>query len=57
MQWALEEASWRTVRISPKWNRIPEWIAKRAIVAVAWKLLCVLYAMLKTMTPYRILTT
>ena len=30
---------------------------KRAIVAVAKKLLCVLYAMLRTSTPYKIVTT
>ncbi len=30
---------------------------KRAIVAVARKLLCVLYAMLRTSTPYKIVTT
>jgi transposase len=62
LRWALVEASWRTIRTSPKWKRIYDRIAKRAggkraIVAVARKLLCVLYAMLKTMTPYRILTT
>jgi transposase len=62
LRWALVEASWRTVNTSPKWKRIYERIAKRAggrraIVAVARKLLCVLYAMLRTMTPYRILTT
>jgi transposase len=62
LRWALVEASWRTVNTSPKWKRIYERIAKRAggkraIVAVARKLLCVLYAMLKTMTPYRILPT
>jgi transposase len=56
----LVEASWRTVRTSPKWRRVFERISKRAggkraIVAVARKLLCVMYAMLKTMTPYRIL--
>jgi transposase len=60
LRWALVEASWRTVNTSPKWKRIYERIArrsggKRAIVAVARKLLCVIYAMLKTMTPYRIL--
>jgi transposase len=62
LRWALVEASWRTVRHSTKWKRIYERIAKRsggkrAIVAVARKLLCVLYAMLKTMTPYKILPT
>jgi hypothetical protein len=62
LRWVLVEASWRAVRISPKWRRAFERISeraggKRAIVAVARKLLCVVYAMLKTMTPYRILTT
>ena len=62
LRWALVEASSCTVNTSPKWKRIYERIAKpaggkRAIVAVARKLLCVLYAMLRTMTPYRILTT
>jgi transposase len=62
LRWVLVEASWRAVRTSPKWKRAFERISKRAggkraIVAVARKLLCVIYAMLKTMTPYRILTT
>jgi transposase len=62
LRWALVQASWRIVRTSRKWELIFERIgkrsgAKRAIVAVARKLLCVLYAMLKTMTPYKILTT
>ena len=60
LRWALVEASWRLIRTSPKWERVFERIkkragAKRAIVAVARKLLCVVYAMLRTMTPYRIL--
>jgi transposase len=60
LRWVLVEAAWRVVRTSPKWERIYERIAKRAkgkraIVAIARKLLCVVYAMLKTMTPYRIL--
>jgi hypothetical protein len=50
------------VHTSPRWRLVFERISKRAggeraIVAVARKLLCVVYAMLKTMTPYRILTT
>ena len=62
LRWVLVEASWSAVRHSPKWKRIYERISKRAggkraIVAVARKLLCVMYAMLKTMTPYRILAT
>jgi transposase len=62
LRWALVEASWRIVYTSPKWQRTYERIAKRAggkraIVAVARKLLCVVYAMLRTMIPYKILTT
>jgi transposase len=61
LRWVLVEAAWRVVRTSPKWKRIYERIAKRAkgkraIVAIARKLLCVVYAMLKTTTPYRILS-
>jgi transposase len=60
LRWVLVEASWSAVNTSAKWRRIYERIckragAKRAIVAVARKLLCVIYAMLKTMTPYRVL--
>jgi transposase len=62
LRWVLVEAAWRIVRTSTKWERIYQRIAKRArskraIVAIARKLLCVVYAMLKTMTPYRILPT
>jgi transposase len=62
LRWALVEASWRLVRTNRKWERIFERISKRsgrkrAIVAVARKLLCVMYAMLKTMTPYKVLVT
>jgi transposase len=60
LRWVLVEASWQIVKRSAKWKRIYERISKRgggkkAIVAVARKLLCVIYAMLKTMTPYRVL--
>src|SRR5262249_34187344 len=62
LRWVLVEASWRMVHTSARWRRVFERISrraggKRAIVAVARKLLCVVYAMLKTMTPYRILAT
>jgi transposase len=62
LRWALVEAAWRITRGSQKWKRVFERIAqrsksKRAIVAIARKLLCVIYAMLKTMTPYRVLAT
>ena len=62
LRWALVEAAWRLVRESPKWAALFARLRhrsgkKRAIVAVARKLLCVLYAMLRTSTPYQIVTT
>jgi transposase len=62
LRWALVETAWRIIRTSTKWKGIFERIAKRskgkrAIVAIARKLLCVMYAMLRTTTPYRILNT
>ncbi len=62
LRWALVEAAWRLVRESPKWaarfSRLMQRSGKkRAIVAMARKLLCVLYAMLRTSTPYKIVTT
>jgi transposase len=62
LRWALVEAAWRLVKTSPKFAapfaRLKKRCgSKRAIVAVARKLLCVLYAMLKTSTPYKIVTT
>ncbi len=60
LRWALVEAAWRLVATSPKWERQFERLkkrggAKRAIVAIARKFLCVLYAMLRTSTPYKVL--
>ncbi|HWT82374.1 MAG TPA: IS110 family transposase, partial [Candidatus Methylomirabilis sp.] len=62
LRWALVESAWRLVGSSPKWSamfaRLKERKgSKRAIVAVARKLLCVLYAMLRTSTPYKIAAT
>ena len=53
LRWALVEAAWRLVGNSPKWAALFARLMhrsgkKRAIVAVARKLLCVLYAMLRT---------
>ena len=53
LRWALVEAAWRLVGKSPKWAALFARLMhrsgkKRAIVAVARKLLCVLYAMLRT---------
>ena len=60
LRWALVEAAWRVVRTSPRWSGFFSRLkkrcgGKRAIVAVARRLLCVLYAMLKTSTPYKII--
>ena len=62
LRWAMIQAAWRLVGNSPKWAALFARLMhrsgkKRAIVAVARKLLCVLYAMLKTSTPYRIVST
>jgi transposase len=58
LRWALVESAWRLVNSSPRWMAVFTRLRKRsgnkrAIVAVARKLLCVLYAMLKTSTPYK----
>lgn len=58
LRWALVESAWRLVASSRQWAGTYERIkkrsgAKRAIVAVARKLLCVLYAMLRDSKPYR----
>jgi transposase len=58
LRWALVESAWRLVNSSPKWRGLFSRLKKRsgnkrAIVAIARKLLCVLYAMLRTSTPYR----
>jgi len=60
LRWALVEAAWRLVGPSPRWTATYERIkkrngAKRAIVAVARKFLCVLYAMLRDSRPYQTL--
>jgi transposase len=62
LRWALVETAWRVVNQSKKWEAFFSRLKKRsghkrAIVAVARKLLCVLYAMLKTSTPYKVITT
>ena len=60
LRWALVEAAWRVVAQSAAWKRIYERIKKRAggkkaIVAVARRLLCVMYAMLRDGTNYNLL--
>jgi transposase len=60
LRWALVEAAWRVVRQSAAWRRIYEGIRKRAggkkaIVAVARRLLTVMAAMLRDGTSYSLL--
>jgi transposase len=60
LRWALVEASWRVIRQSAAWERIYQGIKKRAggkkaIVAVARRLLGVIYAMLRDGTNYDLL--
>lgn len=60
LRWAMVETAWRLVKTSRRWALFFAGLrkrsgAKRAIAAVARKYLCVLYAMLKTSTPYRII--
>ena len=59
LRWALVEAAWRVVNHLRRWGWIYEKIkrntgsAKKAIVAVARRLLCVMFAMLRTGQRYR----
>jgi transposase len=60
LRWALVEASWRTIRQSAAWRRVYEGIKKRAggkkaIVAVARRLLVVMTAMLRDGTNFNFL--
>ncbi len=57
LRWALVEAAWRLVRHSLRWRGIYEKLkvrvkAKKAIVAVARRLLCLVTAILKTGQPF-----
>jgi transposase len=59
LRWALVEAAWRLVRQSRRWRSVYEGIkrrrgGKKAIVAVARRLLGVMVALLRTMSPYRL---
>lgn len=58
LRWAMVEAAWQAVLHSARWRGVYERLkqrrgAKRAIVAVARRLLAVLVSMLKAGTPYR----
>jgi transposase len=58
LRWAMVEAAWQAVRYSPRWRESFERLkrrrgAKRAIVAIARRLLGVLISLLKSGTRYR----
>lgn len=58
LRWALVEAAWRIIRKSPRWEAVferlrPRLGKKKAIVAVARRLLCVMMSMLKSRQRYR----
>jgi transposase len=58
LRWVLIEAAWRLVARSPRWRGLFERLAarrgkKRAITAVARRLLCVMAAMLRSGSRYR----
>lgn len=57
LRWILVESAWRLVQHSPRWRFIYEQLkkrlkAKKAIVAVARRLLCVMAAIMKSGKPY-----
>jgi transposase len=59
LRWVLVEAAWRLVRCSPRWRSVFEALARRrgrkkAIVAVARRLLTVMAAMLRSGQRYRL---
>lgn len=58
LRWALVQAVWRAVRLTARWRAIYQKLqsrsgAKKAIVAVARRLWCVLFAMLRSGQAYR----
>jgi transposase len=58
LRWAMVEAAWAAVSHSPRWRGVYEALkkrrqSKRAIIAVARRLLAVLVSMLKSETKYR----
>lgn len=57
LRWTMVEVAWRLVQHSPRWRGIYERLkvrlkAKKAIVAVARRLLCLVTAILKSGQPY-----
>ena len=58
LRWVLVQAAWRLVGSSARWKRVFEALLKRrgkkkAIVAVARRLLCVMVAMLQSGRSYQ----
>jgi transposase len=58
LRWVLVQAAWQLVRRDGQWQRIFEALAKRrgkkkAIVAVARRLLCLMMAVVLNDRPYR----
>jgi transposase len=58
LRWTLIESAWQFVRYNSRWRGVFERLAgrtgkKKAITAIARRLLCVMVAMLKTRHPYR----
>lgn len=58
LRWIMVQAAWQAVRHSLKWQAVYEQLSKRrgkrkAIVAVARRLLAVLFTLLRTGQPYR----
>ena len=58
LRWVMVQAAWQAIRVSLKWQAVYEDTRKRrgnrkAIVAVARRLLAVLYTLLRTGQPYR----
>jgi len=59
LRWALVEAAWRLVRYSRRWQTIYDALRerrgkKKAIVAIARRLLCVMVALLRSGQRYRL---
>lgn len=59
LRWVLVEAAWQLVRYTQRWKQIYQNLkkrlkAKKAIIAVARRLLCLMTAILKTGQPYNL---
>jgi len=57
LRWALVESAWQSIRYSLRWEKIYQRLkksrgAKKAIIAVARRLLCVLVSLWKSGKPY-----